>query len=631
MMDDEVCNFYAPRRSTSVSNEMVKTRRAAKMEAIVQFVKEYVQVFGSRQLREVEFVDGDEKGVGLWPDCSVYTFPTETQLEVTRLLEPLFLYQPPKLLDHKNWVNLAAHPEVSDLSKVKEVLCVEDEDERSSWRIFLGDNHDLLRNCRSLEEIKMFAIATSSFYWAVQEKRDMDKSSQLAVLEGKEEPTQDSGQGLVPLSRAIIFGSQAQMIPEVNNIAFAFSQTLTCLRAMEHSPSPEVLATETPRTTVGFSHFGEGWVTLSHLTDLYLGMSLEPRTRLLVTRDLLLHCPNVVSVHLADNVVEYRCDDIVPSLPATLNRLETLFLGGWSALTFDPVTFSSTRALRKVLLTMATDPDSLLSSHFIPPIEELDRSFGVLADQQRKRGAQQQSEGLEKKGGDEVEVGMVGSIRSPWSWDWDLPMLATLILNAEFAFRFDFRMLQRCPNLEILDLNMKSTSDAHVRTITHTDLYVSQMERIVAPSLSGLSLYGLWSFEDSTVLERFLSETLPNLKHLREDGWKNVSTLKIINAAARAYCGKENEENENKQEEDERKVEGVMETAIEKAKKCGVRIFELQRAEPKSDKLQELRLGTAERMVACKEKYLPGIQFIFSRTRARFVCLKEEPSFGEVE
>ncbi|KAG0295315.1 hypothetical protein BGZ97_004844 [Linnemannia gamsii] len=258
MMDDEVCNFYAPRRSTSVSNEMVKTRRAAKMEAIVQFVKEYVQVFGSRQLREVEFVDGDEKGVGLWPDCSVYTFPTETQLEVTRLLEPLFLYQPPKLLDHKNWVNLAAHPEVSDLSKVKEVLCVEDEDERSSWRIFLGDNHDLLRNCRSLEEIKMFAIATSSFYWAVQEKRDMDKSSQLAVLEGKEEPTQDSGQGLVPLSRAIIFGSQAQMIPEVNNIAFAFSQTLTCLRAMEHSPSPEVLATETPRTTVGFSHFGVG-------------------------------------------------------------------------------------------------------------------------------------------------------------------------------------------------------------------------------------------------------------------------------------------------------------------------------------------------------------------------------------
>ncbi|KAG9069513.1 hypothetical protein KI688_010416 [Linnemannia hyalina] len=41
-----------------------------------------------------------------------------------------------------------------------------------------------------------------------------------------------------------------------------------------------------------------------------------------------------------------------------------------------------------------------------------------------------------------------------WTWDWDIPKLINLFLVAEFALKFQFRMLDSTPNLNYLSLNV---------------------------------------------------------------------------------------------------------------------------------------------------------------------------------
>ncbi|KAK3824152.1 MAG: hypothetical protein JOS17DRAFT_269897 [Linnemannia elongata] len=610
MMDDEVSHFNGFRQPASLSNRVVIARREKKMQAVVHFVKEFILVFGAHQLRQVEFVDGVECGAGLWPECSVYTFPTEIQLEVHQLLAPLFRYQPPSFLNQKNWIYLAAHPDVSDLSKVKEVRClrVGDEEEWSHWRLFMEANRGLLQKCRSLEQIQMYSIATNSFCWAVQEKKDFDRRLQSAELKDSREPHQESEKGLVPLAGAIIFGSQEQMIPDVNHIAFAFSQTLTRLQAYEyHSPSNAPFAT-TLGTTVGGSLFGQGWVNLLFLTDLCLDSYLESRDRLRLTPDLLSHCPNVASVHLGDNVREYRCEDIMPFLPATLDRLETLYLRGWSALSFDPATLSSTRSLRKVMILMKADTP--LMCHFIPPSEELNWSFGGLTNQQYQSGGVGE-EGGGVGGGEDVAARI---IRPQWSWDWDLPELTRLVLTAEFAYRFEFRMLQVCPSLKRLELDIKSYNAVHRRTITEADFYSSEMERVVAPSVCHIDMFGQWCFENRTVLEQFLAETFPNLEFLYADGWEDMATGQIIDAVRAVHGGGDNEE-------EEEMLDVMYPEWSSKRRDLKIK-FGWQRSGPSRDELRAWRICSVKDLVANGANYVPGIEFAFDCYRERYVLLK---------
>ncbi|KAF9096410.1 hypothetical protein BGX23_011341 [Mortierella sp. AD031] len=62
-------------------------------------------------------------------------------------------------------------------------------------------------------------------------------------------------------------------------------------------------------------------------------------------------------------------------------------------------------------------------------------------------------------------------IRRPrWTWDWFLPRLTTLELNSEFVYKFQFRILSRCPVLKELKQNIHVQGD-HTQVLRRSDLF----------------------------------------------------------------------------------------------------------------------------------------------------------------
>ncbi|KAG0210523.1 hypothetical protein BGX33_004840 [Mortierella sp. NVP41] len=254
---------------------------------------------------------------------------------------------------------------------------------------------------------------------------------------------------------------------------------------------------------------GLGWIDLPALTSLDLR---TPRHRLEMDELLLSHCPNVTNVKVADETSEYSCQAIVPCLTAHLPQLKVLSLRGWSALTFHPATLHSTTDLRFLRLAMKrTD------CCFIPPVDELNRSYGLE---------------------DDLQVAPPSIVRPQWTWDWYLPQLTDLQLTSEFAYLFQFKMLQRCSALEDLRLKMRTNDGDHTRQLTEADLFVSgasSQERIVAPALRNLDMVGHWVIENPVILSQFLGLMFPVLGRLVIRGWEGVtvgSLVKVLRTTA---------------------------------------------------------------------------------------------------
>ncbi|KAF8949529.1 hypothetical protein BGZ47_000070 [Haplosporangium gracile] len=163
---------------------------------------------------------------------------------------------------------------------------------------------------------------------------------------------------------------------------------------------------------------------------------------------------------------------------------------------------------------------------YIPPVQELNRSFGI---QDRVTN------------GTRTHVaGATVIVERPfWTWDWNLPNLTALHLSSEFAYRFEFRMLQRCPSLEALTLNILMRNVTHTRTLLEADLVtpvpashfdspahfmMSSVEKveIVCPNVRSLNMYGSWKI-DKELLPKFLLGLFPNLEHFSEYGWKDFA------------------------------------------------------------------------------------------------------------
>lgn len=501
---------------------MTKERKNAVMQEVIQFIKELTRLFPGT-LKTAMFSDAE-----LWPWLH-QSFPEETQFEVFRLLPPLVR---PTKLTPVNWLQFVAHPLTTDLGAVKEIAPQE-----SNSDLFrrLLENREFLQKCRALTLLEVPSLGQGSFAWAAQEKRELDALENnnrniyglgsTALLLDMEQPAYVQ-HGLVPLERVWIVASLEPFTDEVDDIAFAFSETLTILSA--HATT---IINQLPRT----AHFGRGWVTLPRLKHLSLN-ALD--ARLMIDRHLLSLCPNIEFIQLADDTFQYPCQDLHQQLclPASLAQLSTLVLIGWAALTFHPDTLYTTPNITRLTIkTHLGNQDSC----YIPPIDELNRSFGITTTTS--------SQGYQTEGGVRPmeSPSFTTIIRPHWSWDWHLPRLSTLFLTSEFAYRFRFQMLRGCPALEVLDLNISTTAGQHPREVTISDLYApvtsdndnindndndvsstqqqqqeeyQHHERIKAPRLHSLRLYGRWILKDA-FLPEFLTETFPNLSFLAERGW----------------------------------------------------------------------------------------------------------------
>ncbi|KAF9136034.1 hypothetical protein BGW39_007997 [Mortierella sp. 14UC] len=468
-----------------------EARKERNFRGMVQFVRDHARLFPGR-LKSVTSYDSD-----LWPDLD-QTCPVEVELEILRILPPL---QAPTSLNKTNFLHLSAHLQSTDLSHVQEITDLESP---SLWFNLLRDGREFLQRCRSLKSIHMDSLGPGSFSWASQEKRDQESlsnSNNSGTTHGStgasalgESRSAYLKYGLVPLENFHILEAEEEPLSdEADDVVFAFSQTLKKLTITAATYQQMHI----PRTLL----FGRGWVDLPVLTTLYISAAWN---KLALDTQLYRHCPNLIHASLTDNSTRYQCQDIVTCFSAELPRLDTLELIGWSALSFHPDILNSTVALGELWIGIERDD---VDSYFIPPHEELDRSFGV-----------------------DVTLGSGAAprlARPRWTWDWYLPQLTSLTLTAEFAFRFQFRMLQGCPALDFMSLYMRASLNTAPRTrvLKMSELFMPRTtagtgqkeEAIVAPALTVLRLTGRWEI-DNSMLEQFFIRMFPKLEDLEEDG-----------------------------------------------------------------------------------------------------------------
>jgi hypothetical protein len=482
-----------------------RVRKEEITQDMIQFVRTHAQHFPGR-LKSVICPEA-----GAWPSMR-QTCPAET---LVQLVEALPALHKPTVISESNWMHFMACIASTDLMHIQEIVCPL---HFGSTHQQLVDNRDFLQGCRALKRMVIGSLGPSGLQWAVQEKKSsLDKSSISNLHKPLDTTTSTTlkpesserplllRHGMVPLEEAILTDSAAiPFTDEIDSIAFAFSPTLTRIF---------VRSDYEPLNLQRSLQVGRGWVRLPVLTELYMELG---DTRLVIDPELLIHCPNITSATLDDNTFEYGLQDLDQSsycLPASLHRLGSLTLHGWSALRFHPDTLHTTMNLTRLEISMKViHPDVC----FIPPPAAINNNNHL---------------GIE---------------RPCWTWDWHLPLLTKLELTSQFAYEFQFRMLARCPALEKLELNIHTLQGQHTRTIAMSDLFYNPVDddnsmrtvwqgeenykRIVAPALQVVRMRGRWSIESPTVLAEFLKGMLPSLGRLYANHWTNIPLTAFLDA-----------------------------------------------------------------------------------------------------
>ncbi|KAG0217362.1 hypothetical protein BGX33_010775 [Mortierella sp. NVP41] len=506
-----------------------RTRTEEKVRDMVQFVQEHVRRFKGR-LKTVSCFEGGGLLVRTRPE-----YVESIQLDFFRILPPLFR---PTHLGKDNWLQFTAHHQSIDLTHVRRI------DSRNlpkAWEAsvcnddYNGNNQSLLQRCRTLKNLTIKTLCHGTFKWAVQERRELENSFDgittsrdirrgfgALALDETSQPAHRQ-YGLVPLESVNITDFTTIRMDDIDDIVFAFHQTLKQLQI-----SATISSSSNPPQPI--VHLGGGWINLPVLTHLELKANVE---RLVIDPHLLTHCPSLKVVKFSDETISYQCGDIVPCAPAHLASLQVLKMTGWTALTFDPTILYSTTKLASLHLTMrGTNDHGPGMAGFIPPLEQLNRSYGI----QAKPGTAITTTAIPPSPTIDAAPTL---IRPSWRWDWDLPCLTSLSLTSEFAYRFEFRMLYGCRALNTLELDIRSmVQGEHTRVITKDALHLpggiqsqptttaSPPEYLHLPAVISLSLHGEWMI-DSIVLLLMMTEVFPNVEFMYMKGWM-FDTLKEL-------------------------------------------------------------------------------------------------------
>ncbi|KAF9128777.1 hypothetical protein BGW39_004769 [Mortierella sp. 14UC] len=500
-------------------------RMAEDTQGILLFVQDHTQLFPG-VLKTVTYGNFD-----IWPTSYMFrAYASVIAKEVLQLLPPARITE----MSCRTWHLYTAHPLATDFSGIRVISNLYP---LHPWLTAIHGDPRILQRCRSLKTLDLISAGQGSFRWAVEEKSNAEGLASTSSrsyyscsrIRRYHAGGQDAGSqpsywrdGLIPLESVKISEGRMRLSDEIDDIAIAFSRTLTRVEAETihyHSFLPD-------RYFVG-----RGWVNLPHLRELKLTSHGGP---FVIDCQLLAHCPNLIDLRIADTTTDYCYKDVIPCQPARLARLVSLHLTGWSALTFHPATLHSTTKLTMLSLMMFTsNPGELRTEYFIPPVEKMEQ-FGNLQDKFDK-GAEAEAE---IGGGGSVEgvvVEELPTLRPRWSWDWDLPQLTQLELSGEFAYQFKFQMFQRCPQLNHVTLDITTADGEHRRILSEADMFPTprlddgsddgcpsstclreqDQERIVAPSMKTLLLLGPWIISDS-FLQEFIPSMFPNLWCLGE-------------------------------------------------------------------------------------------------------------------
>ncbi|KAK3824151.1 MAG: hypothetical protein JOS17DRAFT_752106 [Linnemannia elongata] len=525
----ERLHFLLDRVSTRALDVADETRKEEELEfgSMVRFVQEHTRIFPG-VLKEMTTSQSP-----LWTVCSWnYSCPTTIQIEINRMLPAMV--KPTSLNTKAQVFRFLAHPMETDLSRVVDLDLTLFKSSRGDGKAMLNQSPKFIQRCRALRKLEMEGVQEDAFAWAVEEKRLLDqlKYTNGGVMIYKDIREYDDWRentarlpelwrsGLVPLEDVVIRDwSSTSTTPTrvVDDLAISFSQTLKHLGWLDWSRDEVSFVPSLP------CYIGENWEYLPGLTHLELYAASK---RIVIDRHLLTRCPNLVKASLADDTLGYNWRDVKPCVPAHLPNLESLDLTGWPAYTFHPETLHSASRLTNLSITsnaydsgddrltcyfFENKEDFTDYEYFIPPTKELYQSYGI----------QDASSTIPLSP-------LPAKIRPKWTWDWHLPRLVSIKLSSEFAFLFQFRMLQDCPAVQTLELEIRTTSSTHSRTITNSDTFTPSLDMIVAPVLTKLRMHGPWTFSDPSVAHNFLKGMFPNLESLSAIEWVGLSLSDLV-------------------------------------------------------------------------------------------------------
>lgn len=485
----------------NVSRELMSSSKAREAElwpALIQFVRDHTRRYPGR-LRIASCSNG-----GLWCDLE-QKWPEETKREILRLLPPL---RNPTSLRRDNIQHVILHLDMTDLSHIQEINCSRSFSS-SPWFTAFRDNLHLIQRCRALKSLAMDTLGPGTFKWAVQEKKALENGKGVSWLDKGQSAYLYLEHGLVPLEKVHLKeGAGEPLTDELDDIVFAFNRTLKSIKFSS------LYLSSLPSRPI---HLGRGWVELAALECL----SFYTRG-LVLDRQFFKLCPNLKSASLYDGSDPNRYQDIMACLPADLPSLESLSLIGWCAFQLHPATFYSTPNLRE--LTVGSRKKGDLS--YFTPVNNAPHGSLHFQDNATETTMSTRAKAA-------------NIVRTLWSWNWHLPNLNQLALTGEFAYHFQFRMLNGCPALDMLNLNNKTIDERLDRILSYADLFLpgsidpdddkpggAPRQTVVSPALRSLRLMGSWKIDDS-LLPQFLTVMTPNLDTLDAFGLKGF-TLKAL-------------------------------------------------------------------------------------------------------
>ncbi|KAG0053498.1 hypothetical protein BGZ83_000979 [Gryganskiella cystojenkinii] len=539
-----------------LDREQCLARRDQQFRSMITFMQRHAALFPN----QIQRVDCPVEHT--WPNLTVC--PEEVMSELKDCL-PVMVN--PKTIDNNNWQQITRQFKSTNLDSVSEISMLGSL-ARSGMSSFLTSQPTFLSRCRALESLVFNSPGPGSFKWAVKEKLAWKQfGAALAIAGGGRLPESITppGELLPPLQRVTIatFGTFSD---EIDDIAFAFGEILLELCAFTFALDEE------SEESIGF-RAGNGW-TLPRIRKLHLAIQHK---RLLIDRDFYaLGLGNKIeSLSLEDKSTGYHCQDVYTCRPlqVPLPALKTVALQGWSALTFHPDTLHRVPNLESLHLGVF----SYTTDHFIPPVQELLDSFQPMEDRgvgtSKKEGdvghaADEDNSNSDVNDGSLSNVSLLSPLaqrRPRRTWDWYLPKLQTLKLTAEWAFMFEFRMLEGCQSLELLSLNIYADSEgrAHERQLTTQDFVRSAMSGtlespivqeqeqdvedgksrfLVAPAIQTVLLYGHWIVDDAA-LRAMYGTTFSNVVLVNESGISGytlqtwLSTLHGLPKLREASCG----------------------------------------------------------------------------------------------
>ncbi|KAF8941927.1 hypothetical protein BGZ47_007040 [Haplosporangium gracile] len=360
-----------------------------------------------------------------------------------------------------------------------------------------------LRRCRSLESVFMLSLDKGMFKRAVQERKDFEDVA--VALGGDRAVAKTSKQrSLVPLREYHALCNWASSGGQISDVIYAFNKSLEDIKVKFYGGRSATGPQSFSDVVVGrriedeekddneediVSSFSSSSYSpsLPHLPRLRsIAIATEWMT-LQIHPMLFAQSPSLIYV-----ILDYRqirdslAHTVVYWKPAELPHLTNVILTSTPTISFHSETVRGTRNLNRLELRVYAFQNGPLAPIAVPEDDDDDDDELTAVGQDQADNTSAALDGTLTFSSSATTATLPVMQRLVWTWDWDLPNLTYLCMVSEFAYKFQYRMLDGTSNLNHLSLNLRCViGRGPDRTISIEELLKPRSQQPLLPQFLG--------------------------------------------------------------------------------------------------------------------------------------------------